>query len=284
MNLPTKITTARLVLIPIIIITFCLESLFDWMFIVTEVLFFIASTTDFIDGYIARKYQMVTTLGKFLDPIADKALTLTGLVIGIANCRIGIPYFMEICTIIIVVREFIVSLLRQIAASKNVILAADKLGKMKTMTGMVGLNALIFVPFMDWDNKVAINFGTAFRWIAIVGISLTTILAVISGFNYVFKNLNVFKEEKSTVEKISENKDYPMPDENIINVLKACVQEKRCDVPFIQKIDNIGYYRALKIAVWIEVMGFSKVEDNKRVLNMTEEDIQKIEANFKENK
>ncbi len=284
MNLPTKITTARLVLIPIIIVTFCLESLFDWMFIVTEVLFFIASTTDFIDGYIARKYQMVTTLGKFLDPIADKALTLTGLVIGIANCRIGIPYFMEVCTIIIVVREFIVSLLRQIAASKNVILAADKLGKMKTMTGMIGLNALIFVPFINWDNNAAIIAGTIFRWIAIVGISLTTILAVVSGFNYVFKNLKVFKEEKSAVEKISENKDCPIPDENIINVLKACVQEKRCDVLFIQKIDNIGYYRALKIAIWIEVMGFSIIEDNKRVLNMTEEDIQKIEESFKENK
>ena len=88
MNLPTKITTIRLAMIPIIILSFCFETVFPqlkWMFIVTAVLFYIASMTDFVDGYIARKFKMVTTLGKFLDPIADKVLVVAGLAFGIAD-------------------------------------------------------------------------------------------------------------------------------------------------------------------------------------------------------
>ena len=95
MNLPTKITTIRLAMIPVIIASFCLESAlpqFNWIFIITASLFFIASMTDFVDGYIARKYKMVTTLGKFLDPIADKVLVVTALAFGIAATdRVGIP-------------------------------------------------------------------------------------------------------------------------------------------------------------------------------------------------
>lgn len=198
MNLPTKITMIRLIMIPIIVACFCLQELWAYMFLVTMSLFVVASMTDYVDGYIARKYNMVTSLGKFLDPIADKVLVLAGLFIIVVGNYITTPYVAMICSVIILAREFIIGLFRQIAALKNFVLAADKLGKYKTTATMMALPSLMFAPFIDLGTKISNNaMVTAGKFFVILGYVLfiiATILTVVSGINYIVKNKELLKD------------------------------------------------------------------------------------------
>lgn len=279
MNLPTKITTIRLAMIPLIILSFCLESAlpqFNWIFIITAALFFIASMTDFVDGYIARKYKMVTTLGKFLDPIADKVLVVAGLAFGIAaQDRVGIPYLMICVTILIITREFAISLFRQIAASKNVVLAAGKSGKIKTTATMASLNALLFIPFENMEGQASYVAGRVFWWLFIVFLGIATILTVYSGVEYVLKNKQVFKDSKKTVDVIEEE-EVEFPDEKIIEALELCRKNNSVEIMMLQRELNITYKRAIKIRVWLEIMNFVEIENNQRVFKITDEELEKI--------
>ena len=270
-------------MIPVIILSFCFETVFpqwNWLFLVTAGLFLIASMTDFVDGYIARKFKMVTTLGKFLDPIADKVLVVAGLVFGIADeARVGIPYLMMVVTVIIISREFAISLFRQIAASKNVVLAAGKSGKYKTTATMVSLNALLFVPFYRIEGDFAQLTSSVFWWIFIVSLGIAVFLTIYSGVEYVLKNKSVFKDDKKGVDVIKEE-DVEFPDEKIIDALEVCKKNNSVDIAMLQKELDITYARAIKIRLWLEIWDFVKIEDNKRVFKITEEEI----ANIKEKK
>ena len=157
-------------------------------------IFIIASFTDFLDGNIARKYNLVTNLGKFLDPIADKILTSTVLFMIIADGTIPAPWGVIVVSIIIA-REFMVSALRLLAASKGTVLAADIWGKAKTMVQMIAIPVCMLIPFV-------VELGAA-CWliltIQIAGwglIGVATALTVISGANYLIKNKDCFKESK----------------------------------------------------------------------------------------
>ena len=279
MNLPTRITTARLAMIPVIIASFCLESVFPqvkWLFIITGVLFFIASMTDFVDGYIARKYKMVTTLGKFLDPIADKVLVVAGLAFGIADtARVGIPYLMIVVTVVIIAREFAISLFRQIAASKNVILAAGKSGKYKTTFTMAALNAFLFIPCDNFDGKAASITGTVFWWIFIVSLAIAFVLTIYSAVEYVLKNKAVFKDSKTNVE-IIEEEDVEFPDEKIIEALEWCKNNNSVEIHTMAKELGITYARAFRIRVWLEIMDFVRMENEQGVISISDEDLAKI--------
>ena len=128
LNLPSKITIARIALILPVIVFYALLRVSNWFVIPMTAFYVIASCTDFIDGHIARSRNMVTTLGKFLDPIADKVLVATGLIIIV---NMGMFKLVGVIgAIIILGRELAISAFRQIAASKGVIMAADKLGKL----------------------------------------------------------------------------------------------------------------------------------------------------------
>lgn len=193
MNLPTKITVARILLIPLMIICYCLKSVFDYYFILMCFIFVIASCTDFIDGHIARKYNMVTDLGKFLDPIADKILVVAGLVL-LLEMKIFPIYYGVICCILILSREFIVGVFRQIAASKGSVLAADGLGKAKTIVTLIAIPLLMLSPLkteIDFLNTIAVILW----WAGMVLFTIATILTIWSGFNYIIKNKHVFKVE-----------------------------------------------------------------------------------------
>ena len=285
MNLPTKITVTRLAMIPFIIASFCLEDAlceFPWIFIITASLYLVASLTDMLDGYIARKYKMVTTLGKFLDPIADKVLVVAGLAFGIADTtRVGIPYFMLVVSVLIIAREFAISLFRQIAASKNIILAAGKSGKYKTTFTMIALCALLFVPFYRFDNDAAKITSKVFWWMFIVSMIIATILTVYSAVEYVFKNRQVFKDKKTAVDVIEEE-DVEFPDEKIIDAIEWCKENNSVDVFGMQKALEITYGRALKIRVWFEIMNFVQIENNQRVFAITDEELEKIKARKEE--
>ena len=86
MNLPTRVTVARIALIPIFVLIFCLKEVFEQYYILMTIVFIIASCTDFVDGHLARKHNLVTDLGKFLDPIADKILVVAGMIVLLKLC------------------------------------------------------------------------------------------------------------------------------------------------------------------------------------------------------
>lgn len=198
MNLPNKLTMLRLILIPFFITAFYL-GFFTGHYFVALGIFAIASITDFFDGYIARKYNMVTDLGKFLDPIADKVLVLSGLIVLLSD-----PYetnvFNQLGTIgmiyggvgvaIIMAREMVVSSLRMMAAKKGIVLAAEMTGKIKTFFTDVTIIVLLLTGDL---LTIAPSVGMIFDYIGLACFGISVILTIISGCSYLIKNKEVFK-------------------------------------------------------------------------------------------
>ena len=198
MNLPNKLTMLRLILIPFFITAFYL-GFFTGHYIIALGIFAIASITDFFDGYIARKYNMVTDLGKFLDPIADKVLVLSGLIVLLSD-----PYetnvFNQLGTIgmvyggvgvaIIMAREMVVSSLRMMAAKKGIVLAAEMTGKIKTFFTDVTIIVLLLAGDL---LTIAPSVGMIFDYIGLACFGISVILTIISGCSYLIKNKEVFK-------------------------------------------------------------------------------------------
>ena len=198
MNLPNKLTLLRLILIPFFI-TACYLGFFAGHYFVALGIFVVASLTDFLDGYIARKYNMVTDLGKFLDPIADKVLVLAGLIVLIADPydtnvfgRIGIIgiIYGGVGVSIIMAREMVVSSLRMMAAKKGIVLAAEMTGKVKTFFTDVTIIVLLLAG--DLLN-FAPDVGVVFDYIGLVCFGISVLLTIISGCSYLIKNKEVFK-------------------------------------------------------------------------------------------
>ncbi len=235
MNLPTRVTVARIALIPIFVLIFCLKEVFEQYYILMTIVFIIASCTDFVDGHLARKHNLVTDLGKFLDPIADKILVVAGMIVLLkmnfvtANGEIYpvlAPYFGEICVILILAREFIIGVFRQLAASKGKVMAADKLGKAKTIITLVALPMLMLVPFINEPWHKAVNWvGVVFLFLGWVLFGIATVLTVISGFNYIWKNRHVFTTEKTS----NENAPLDNTDNSeILNSSDNCTADSAC--------------------------------------------------------
>ncbi len=203
MNLPNKLTLTRIFMIPVFVLFFYLDVL-PYHEIYAAVVFVLAACTDFLDGYIARKYHLVTNMGKFLDPIADKVLVSTAFILLLTrplifgyNALAGWgPMVAGICVALIMARELIVSGFRLVAVEKGAVIAADKLGKVKTTVQDVTIVVLLCViPFLRTGGDV---FGYE-ELGAIAGFALlllATVLTVISGVNYLVKNRQVLKEEK----------------------------------------------------------------------------------------
>ncbi|MBQ7407715.1 MAG: CDP-diacylglycerol--glycerol-3-phosphate 3-phosphatidyltransferase [Clostridia bacterium] len=190
MNLPNKITVCRIALIPIFVALYYL-TIIPYNFLWATIVFAIAAFTDFLDGYIARKYKLVTDLGKFLDPIADKVLVLTALILMLTGVGGGILDSLTggIGVAIILARELIVSSFRMVAATKKLVIAADKLGKIKTVSQDISIVLLMFAKAFS---------GTLFTVIYWIGYGLfvfSVVMTVISGINYVYRNRAVLKEE-----------------------------------------------------------------------------------------
>ena len=177
MNLPNKLTIVRVCLIPF----FVAALLFDHgnnytMRIVANVLFIIASLTDLFDGKIARKYNMVTNFGKFMDPLADKLLVCSALI-----CLIELGQLPAWVVIVIICREFIISGFRLVAADNGVVIAASYWGKFKTTFQMIAVILLIFdIP--------------ALRMVANITVVIAVALTIISLVDYVAKNYKILTE------------------------------------------------------------------------------------------
>ena len=167
MTTATKITLARVALIPVFMIVLLLG--YKWP---AMIIFAIASLTDFVDGYIARHYNQTSDFGKFLDPLADKLLVVAAMLIFIQQGRMPAWVVM-----LVLAREFAVSGLRMVAAKEGTVLAAGFSGKVKTFSTMVGLCAMMVLPFVWLD------------WAVIVVIAVTTLY---SGIEYFVQNWKVF--------------------------------------------------------------------------------------------
>ena len=200
MNLPNKLTITRIIMSIVIIIIllggnytvslfgFEIPKLFvneaiviDLKYIIAGVLFIIASLTDFLDGYIARKYNLITDFGKLIDAIADKILVNSVLIILASQ-----GFIHPIIPVVIIIRDSVVNSIKMLAASKGKVVAAIKLGKLKTACLMVGIVLTLFynLPFELYNISVA----KALLFIA-------TILSVISGVQYYTLNAHLINDK-----------------------------------------------------------------------------------------
>lgn len=175
MNLANKITILRILMIPIFM-TFMLVE-FPYHMETALVVFLIASLTDRLDGHLARKYNMITDFGKFMDPLADKLLVTGAFVLLIQLGRIE-----AWIVFIILAREFAVTGLRSLAAAQNVIIAASKYGKIKTVTQIITIVVLLL------DNY---PFSLINLPVDIIMIYSTLVITVLSGIDYFGKNKNI---------------------------------------------------------------------------------------------
>ena len=204
MNLPNKLSVLRIILVPLTLLFMLPVNIFGWQpegwnnFInsygmtVAAGIFILASLTDAADGHIARKYNLITDLGKFLDPLADKLL-----VISIMLAFINLGRLSAWIVRIVILREFAVSGLRMIAASKGEVVAAKMMGKIKTVTQMIALIYLLFEPLL---LKI---FGPGFDGyplevcaVTIIGdvlIGICVIMTIVSGIDYLIKGKQYLK-------------------------------------------------------------------------------------------
>jgi CDP-diacylglycerol--glycerol-3-phosphate 3-phosphatidyltransferase len=204
MNLPNKLTLTRIWLVPFFI--FCVEFGGLWSYIGALILFCIASITDFFDGLLARKYNEITPLGIFLDPLADKLLISAAFICFVNVKVIDVPAWM---VVIIISREFLITGLRSIAASKNVVIPADKYGKFKTSSQIIVIIIILLTLIL---NEVSIKMfnvpyceflkhkGSQYYVLALImqkapywSTLIATILTMFSGFNYMRKHIGLLK-------------------------------------------------------------------------------------------
>jgi len=188
MNIPNQLTILRVLLIPFMVVLYYLDKAFgdplvlNGYSIAIGVLFVLASITDFLDGYLARRYELITVFGKFLDPLADKLLVMFALLM-LQDINV-IPMWV---VLVILTREFIVTGIRLVAVDGGNVIAASKLGKYKTASTMVALVILLFhIPAFDVGN-LSVNVGMILLYIG-------TALTIISGLEYIVKNQHSFKD------------------------------------------------------------------------------------------
>ena len=195
MNLPNKLTIIRLISVPLFVIIYLIpyqtlgiqvptfDILSTQLSLLDIVLFFIftmSALTDYLDGYLARKNNMVTTFGKFIDPIADKLIVNTALLLLASSNDISI-----LIPIIMISRDTIVDAIRLVASQKNVVLAASLLGKAKTMTQVIAICILLL------HNVVFAALGIPMDQIMIW---IATCISVVSGIDYFIKNRQYIME------------------------------------------------------------------------------------------
>lgn len=196
MNLPNKLTLSRVVMVPFFVafLLFAPEySFFKW---IALAIFIVASLTDLLDGKIARKYNLITNFGKFMDPLADKLLVCSAL-IGLSSLGV-VPAWI---TIIIIAREFIISGFRLIAAEKGIVIAASMWGKWKTTFQMIMLCAQMIVMDRYFISASGTEQGAAgyqfydvMAVIANITMYIALVLTVVSLIDYLIKNKDVLKD------------------------------------------------------------------------------------------
>lgn len=180
MNLPNKLTIMRVILIPFFVF-FLLSPYFPaYGNYIAVAIFIVASLTDMLDGKIARKYNLVTNFGKFMDPLADKLLVCSAMI-----CLIELDRLAAWIVIVIIAREFIISGFRLVASDNGVVIAASYWGKFKTTFRML----MVIVLILDIQMPFFQILGTVLTYVALI-------LTVVSLIDYIVKNKDVLKDQK----------------------------------------------------------------------------------------
>ncbi len=171
MNLPNKLTIARMCMVPLFMIALLINTPSSRL--AATVIFALASLTDMLDGQIARKYNMVTNFGKLMDPLADKVLTAAAMI-----CLVELGDLAAWIAVVIIFREYLITGLRSVAASENIVVAANIWGKVKTVCQMIALMLLMVKPQIV--DLCGVDLGL---WLMYVAVALT----IYSGLDYVLK-------------------------------------------------------------------------------------------------
>lgn len=180
MNLPNKLTILRVIMIPFFVFFMLVPYFEGYGNYIAAAIFVVASLTDMLDGKIARKYNLVTNFGKFMDPLADKLLVCSAMI-----CLIETGQLASWIVIIIIAREFIISGFRLVASDNGVVIAASYWGKFKTTFQML----MVIVLLLNIQNTFFQVLGTVLTYIALI-------LTVVSLVDYIAKNKDVLKEQK----------------------------------------------------------------------------------------
>ncbi|MEO6052805.1 MAG: CDP-diacylglycerol--glycerol-3-phosphate 3-phosphatidyltransferase [Chthoniobacterales bacterium] len=191
MNLPNKLTCARIVLTGFFVAFMSMD--FRWSLSCALVIFFIATMTDYLDGEIARKRNLITDFGKLMDPLADKVLMAAAFI-----CLIPYGAIFAWVAIILISREFLITGLRLLAAAKGQVLPAEKMGKHKTTWQMI--TVFFFLSVLALEQMLGKNEHTQWLnflwvWVGPVLVLITTVLTIYSGFGYLWKNRALLTEK-----------------------------------------------------------------------------------------
>ena len=182
MNLPNKLTLSRVIMVPFYVAFILLVPRFLYFKWIALAIFIVASLTDLLDGKIARKYNLITNFGKFMDPLADKLLVCSAMI-----CLVDLKLIPVWVVLIIIAREFIISGFRLVASDNGIVIAASYWGKFKTTFQMLMVIVIIF------------NINLQLGWLNILGtllIYVALVLTVVSLIDYIAKNKDVLKDQK----------------------------------------------------------------------------------------
>ena len=199
MNLPNKLTVARIIMVPFFVV-FLVNVTIPHHFLIAVLIFALASFTDLLDGKIARKRNLVTNFGKFLDPLADKILVISALVCFV-NLGLAELWFV----LIIIAREFMVTSIRLIAVNTGEVIAANIWGKAKTVSQMVAIVGILIMQYLQELINLSVmpsftvgqfSSSTVFWFAGNVLVGISTLFTIISGAIYLKQNWNLFKNSK----------------------------------------------------------------------------------------
>lgn len=188
LNTPNKLTLIRMILVPFFVLFLSVEAI-PHRYLWALVFFSVASFTDFLDGYLARKHNLVTNFGKFLDPLADKLLVISALM-----CFVDSGLLSSIAVIVTIAREFAVTSVRLVSAGSGVVIPADIWGKVKTVTQIIGIIVIMFMQELLEIGVLDASFPVVLIGEILIWISVAC--AVVSGVRYIYYNRNNIKADQ----------------------------------------------------------------------------------------
>ena len=179
MNLPNKLTVLRVIMVPFFVF-FALADFIPHHNLIAGLIFGAASYTDYLDGKIARRDNLITNFGKLMDPLADKLLVMAALI-----CLVEVGDIAGWMVVVILGRELIITGMRQVAAAQGIVIAAGTTGKIKTITQMIAIPLLILENWPFSALGIPVPFDVIFLWIALI-------MTIVSGAEYIMKNKQLF--------------------------------------------------------------------------------------------
>lgn len=202
MNLPNKLTVLRVALVPFFVAVLLLSDSIPHSFLIAGIIFSVASYTDHLDGMIARKYNMITDFGKFMDPLADKVMVISALI-----CFVALDIIPAWSVIIIIAREFMVTSIRLVAVSapKGTVIAANMWGKVKTVSQIVAIVEIMLTSYFTQLSYMGVKLWvftndypviTLYPILNMIFITIATMITVISGGVYLAQNWDAVKTAK----------------------------------------------------------------------------------------